>query len=185
MTGSLSHLPFPYNHIIMSLWITSIIYCVTSVPVQFVYRYYMIVLDQKLTTFQYLTFLAISTVVSISYGCVYGYIFWPDATSKALYPAQLALLEADPYYFRGIPEFFALDIFHWPLRILFSYASLIVFVCYGIIIYTCIKVWRKLNEYGSISSHAQRIHKQMTKTIILQVRERCLGNNDNKTSPDI
>ena len=106
-------------------------------------------------------------LAALSFAVFFGYVLWPE---KELHDAKALLLASDAYYFRTMPMFVVAEIQRWPLRLCFAHGYLLVTASYGITVWTSWKVWKKLKEEEAFFSAAtSRMHKQMTRTMILQV----------------
>ena len=149
------------------LWLFSLFWCVTSIPVQFVYRYFLIVREQTISKLQYILFLSIAIFGALSIATFNTYIIWPN---ENLLNEKRLLLEADIYYFRGVPMFLVTEIQRWSMKFAAGYVIFLVTASYSICIITSYKVWMKLKTHFFIcSAQTRRMHNQMTKTMILQV----------------
>uniref|UniRef100_A0A914PU27 Uncharacterized protein n=1 Tax=Panagrolaimus davidi TaxID=227884 RepID=A0A914PU27_9BILA len=169
ISGKAGGTSFPYTFIFMCLWVASLLLCTTFIPVQFIYRYYMVVHDKILTKFQYFCCCLLALFGALSYASSCIPVFWP---SEEKYIATMPLLQSDAYYYNGIPTYYAAHISQWPLMLHFIYAMFLVQVSYGITILSCIKVWKNLNNQTNdalvLSEQTKKMHRKMTKTIILQ-----------------
>uniref|UniRef100_A0AC34GY48 Uncharacterized protein n=1 Tax=Panagrolaimus sp. ES5 TaxID=591445 RepID=A0AC34GY48_9BILA len=97
---------------------------------------------------------------------MFGYVIWPN---KEYYEIMENLLKADNLYFNGIPKFVVAQIQQWPLIICFVFGYFLVTVSYVITVTACVKVWKKLkSQQANFSEETRRLHKQMTKTMIMQ-----------------
>ena len=129
----------------------------------------MIVRGKTLSIWQYLTLISIAILGALSFAAIFGATVWPE---KVLHDAKAVLLESDIYYFRGLPMFMVAEIQRWPLRLCFAYGYFLVTLSYGISVFTSWKVWKQLkNQELFFSPQTRKMHNQMTKTLILQVRK--------------
>ena len=166
-SDTLKTLGFPYNFVGLIFWIFTLFYCVSSLPVQFIYRYHIIVRDKALSKSQYFLLLLISFLGSAIVAIFTGFVLSPN---ENLHKEKSLLLENDIYYFREIPTFLVAEIQGWPLCLDFGLSYLLVGVSYGIVIYSSWRVWRTLKSHVLVfSPQTRRMHNQMTKTMILQV----------------
>jgi len=172
MIGPLDSVPIPYNNLPICLWVFSLFYCLTGIPVQFVYRYILIVKGTKVTFIHYCLLLASALVGALIYASWTVYTFWHDETR---WQKAKILLEADSNYNDSIPKFVVASIDEWPLRILFFYAYFLVSVVYGIVIFCNMKVWSHLKTMESqMTVQVRDAHRQITTTLIFQAIIPCV-----------
>uniref|UniRef100_A0AC35GF46 Uncharacterized protein n=1 Tax=Panagrolaimus sp. PS1159 TaxID=55785 RepID=A0AC35GF46_9BILA len=97
---------------------------------------------------------------------MFGYVIWPN---PEYYKKMENLLKLDNLYFKGIPKFVVAEIQQWPLYVSFGFAYFLVTTSYVITVMACVKVWKKLKtQSANFSEETRRLHKQMTKTMIMQ-----------------
>uniref|UniRef100_A0AC34FKQ0 Uncharacterized protein n=1 Tax=Panagrolaimus sp. ES5 TaxID=591445 RepID=A0AC34FKQ0_9BILA len=120
-----------------------------------------------LNIFGYLALLIVAVFGALSFSLHFAVVAWPNEKTCNI---ATALLEEDIFYFRGVPKFMTAFIQEWPLRINFAYGNFVVFVSYGITVYTSWKVWKKLKDQSTnFSAETRKLHSQMTKTLVVQV----------------
>ena len=147
-------------------------YCLTGVPVQFIYRYVLIVKGSKVTFFHYFLLLFSALTAALIYASWTVYTFWHN---ESHWQAAKVLLEADSNYNNSLPNFVVASIDEWPLRILFIYAYVLVCVVYGIVIFSNMKVWHHLkNMESQMTVQIRDAHRQITTTLILQAIIPCV-----------
>ena len=167
MTGTFGHISSPYNNYLICFWIFGLYLCVTSLPVQFVYRYFLIVKGAKVTERQYIGMLLASLIPPLIHVCYSFYTFWPEEPE---FSQKQKMLEEDAFYFRDTPSFVTADIRHWQLSGLFFYCYFLIFVSYAIVIWANYKVWKHLKLMEThMSVQTRDAHHQMTRTLIIQV----------------
>lgn len=160
-------MPHPFNCLAIMLWGAALFCCVTTIPAQFIYRYFIIVQGRQMTKLEYWTLIATSILVAFIHAATNSYVSWPDPET---YEAKAALLRADPYYYRGVPMFMVAEIQKWPLKIACAVGYCMVMISYTATIWPFYKVWKKMKtEAIHFSAATKRMHNQMTKTMILQV----------------
>ncbi|KAE9554282.1 hypothetical protein FO519_002516 [Halicephalobus sp. NKZ332] len=172
MIGPLENITAPYNNLLICLWVFSLFYCLTGVPVQFVYRYILIVRASKVTFVHYFSLLISALLAALIYALwtVYTFLHNEPRWKKAS-----VLLQEDPNYSEGLPNFVVASIDEWPLRILFIYAYFLVCVVYIITIFSSTKVWRHLKSMeNQMTVQVQDAHRQITVTLFFQAIIPCV-----------
>lgn len=177
ITDAWGRVPVPYNCILSCIWVFALLFCITSLPVQFVFRYFLIVKNTRLTMKQYTGMLLTSFLLALSYTVYATFCLWPTEPS---YSSKAKLFESDKYYYKGIPNYVTSDIREWPLFGIYIYCYILMVVSYSIVVWTSFKVWKYLKSMqGHLASTVNDVNSQITKTLVMQV---CLGLWTSKTS---
>uniref|UniRef100_A0AC34QWH9 Uncharacterized protein n=1 Tax=Panagrolaimus sp. JU765 TaxID=591449 RepID=A0AC34QWH9_9BILA len=146
----------------------------TSVPVQFFYRYLMIVRRIEITVSQNVAMLFLAFIGALFYYLLAVFVFWPGPNAHS-YEPMAALLRQDPIYGENLPIFVVASIDEWRLRTLFSYAYFLTIVTYAIIIFASFSVWRYLkNMENEITIQIQDSNHQITRTLFIQAFIPCV-----------
>uniref|UniRef100_A0AC35GSI7 Opsin n=1 Tax=Panagrolaimus sp. PS1159 TaxID=55785 RepID=A0AC35GSI7_9BILA len=137
-----------------------------TLPVQFIYRYFLIVKNIKLSNKQYTILLLISLFFSSTYTGWCLFVVWPREPG---YSKMMKLLMADIYYSKEIPNFVTADISDWPLLANFVWVYVMAGAAYTVIIWSSFKVWAhlKINE-SHMSLATKDANHQISKTLIMQ-----------------
>uniref|UniRef100_A0A914PF95 Seven TM Receptor n=1 Tax=Panagrolaimus davidi TaxID=227884 RepID=A0A914PF95_9BILA len=165
-TGFFTNISTPWNNILIQLWVFSLFYCLTSLPVQFIYRYFLIVHEKTLSYFQYFGILAFSTIFALIYTVNDIVVFSYKEESREFLTKQLS---EDSFYYSGIPNFVVADIRSLELQIQFGYSYFLVATSYCIIFYANYKIYKKLSAMkNTMSVNTFKLQKQMTYTLLAQ-----------------
>ena len=165
MNGPFRHLPHPWNTILIDIWSYTLFLTVTGVPIQFIFRYCLVINGYKLTFLEHMILLVISFFMAFVYIFSWSVIHWPEP--EIIKRNTLLLLE-DPYYSSGVPSFVTAEIHRIDLQITFSYCYFTVILSYGIIIFTSIKVCKHIRNGTQLSEGLLDTHKQITCTLVVQ-----------------
>uniref|UniRef100_A0A7E4WDY2 G protein-coupled receptor n=1 Tax=Panagrellus redivivus TaxID=6233 RepID=A0A7E4WDY2_PANRE len=87
MDGVAKNLPQPWRFLAFDLWLFTIAFSMTSVPIEFMYRYSLIVKNSEFTLFKQLFCVAISCIVSLLFAFV-CYLMYYHYSSPYLHLAQ-------------------------------------------------------------------------------------------------
>ena len=152
---------------LIAVWMFSLSLELTNVPVQFVYRYYVISRKQQPSVFQYSMLLFLGILIAATYAAAFFYVFYPNDN---LIEEKVKLLKEDSYYFNEVPSFLVAEISNSRLQFLFGYNYVIVVVMYGIIIVSSWKVRKILRlQKDQLSIVTMDVHKQVRQTLLIQV----------------
>lgn len=167
MTSAFGPIKSPYSNLLIAFWVFALFYCVTSLPVQFIYRYYLVVKDKRINGKNYAFLVFIAFLSAFIYALMSFLLLWP---SKEVYAEKAKLLEADIYYYKDHLIFVTGDIRKWYSSIQAVYASFLTNASYITVSWTSFKVWKHLKLMRSnMSTQTREIHRQMTKALIMQV----------------
>lgn len=149
------------------LWVFSLFLILMSLPAQFIYRYFLIVQNVKLSNKQYTLSLIPSFFAAGSYAGYSIYVIWPR---EPLYSQNAYLLSIDSYFYKELPNFASANISDLSLINLAIYCYFISSVAYGVIIWFNYAVLKHLKQMEThMSPQLKDSNSQITRTLILQV----------------
>uniref|UniRef100_A0A914Q7U5 Uncharacterized protein n=2 Tax=Panagrolaimus davidi TaxID=227884 RepID=A0A914Q7U5_9BILA len=161
--------PWPISLIYIPLvyWIFGIILTLTTLPVQFVYRYFLLVKNINLSNKQYASLLSLSF---ISTGLYTIFAVLVMAPNEKTYREKGKLLTNDPYYPKTVLSgYVTSDIAEWPLFFEFLFCYSLAFISYIIIAWTSFKTWRYLKAMENhMTLQTREANRQITKTLFMQ-----------------
>ena len=165
LNGPLNNLPMPWGGYCIGLWVFSLFFCVTGLPIQFLFRYFLLIKEHLFTKREYFSLLFFSCLSALICPICWVHISW--VSSEDIYKKTM-LLNQDPYYYSGVTVFLSAEVWNLNLQCVFCYCYALVSLSYIIIIFTSIKVYKYLHNLKRLSSETMDIQKQITKILIVQ-----------------
>lgn len=165
MNGPFSYAEPPWSAIFIGIWVFALFLTVTGVPIQFIFRYALVIKLHKLKTLEYAVLFGISCFLAFLYSFCWTTVHWPHPDVTRV---KSELLAADAYYYAGIPSFLTAEIWRIDLQIVFSYCYSLVAASYGIIIFTSIKVYKHIAQSSNLPAEVLDVHRQITWTLMVQ-----------------
>lgn len=115
MAGAFRHTPHPYNYNLINLYIVGLFSCVLFLPIQFVFRYYIVCHNIVLSTRKYALLCCTSLFVAVAYTCLHAWTFMPRGNLQ-----QYAYIVDTPFWIDDTgkpPVFIAADIVSRPTAV--------------------------------------------------------------------
>uniref|UniRef100_A0A7E4UY99 G-protein coupled receptors family 1 profile domain-containing protein n=1 Tax=Panagrellus redivivus TaxID=6233 RepID=A0A7E4UY99_PANRE len=155
------------------VWVFGLFYSVTTCPVQFVYRYIVLINNKPVSKVFYVGMMLIAFLFALIYTilnyCSFRFLQNIDGT-------EYILLIKDPNYANGIPAFIVTDVGSALLKVHLAIGLVMVTVAYGIMLYTSGRMWHKLVGLRTqMSAHLFRMQRQLNFTLLLNATIPCLS----------
>ncbi|KAI6190574.1 hypothetical protein M3Y97_00133300 [Aphelenchoides bicaudatus] len=164
--GPLEHLEKPYTCLFWMLFLEGLLICIINVPLQFVYRYLMVVKNIQLSVWKYLGLFFVGFII-VTVHCTLGFfVFYP--TDQVIETHKHYLTE-DPIWMVDTPDFIVGDKHDIISLLHFLNCMLIINTSYAIVFWCSYKIWHALKLFQSNISRKKRdTQNQLTKILFIQ-----------------
>ncbi|KAH7717101.1 Protein Y9C9A.5 [Aphelenchoides avenae] len=167
MAGVFRHTPHPYNYNLINLYIVGLFSCVLFLPIQFVFRYYIVCHNKVLSTRKYALMCCTSLFVAVAYTCLHAWTFMPRGNLQAY-----AYIVDTPFWIDDTgkpPVFIAADIKDLRIVILVTACMVLSSLAYAVILVANSCVLRKLKHHQHQMSRGTReVQKQLGRVLRYQ-----------------
>lgn len=168
MRGTFSNIDSPYNLILISIWNFVLIFYISSLPIKYIYRYFVIVKDTKPTKRHYILILWFSFCLNIVYFSLNLYVLWPN---RFVVRTKTQLLRDDTFYDK-VPNFVVAEIDDFPLKIMLGYCCFLLIFCWALSLGVNFVVIKHLKSKKHLMSVLARdFHRQVSMFFVIEVRD--------------
>ncbi|KAI6185513.1 Serpentine receptor class delta-18 [Aphelenchoides besseyi] len=163
----LENIPQPYASMLHNLWMFGLLLSVVNVPVQFLFRYLILVKNRTLNGLELLGVISVPTVfiaIHCYYGATVAYLTSDEERIK-----MLPSLQNDPLWFNDVPIFSFGFVRNRAVQIDFCGTQGVVVISYIVIFWTGREIYNKLKSNEKIMSRATRLAQaQLTKILLIE-----------------
>ncbi|KAI6212903.1 7TM GPCR, serpentine receptor class j (Srj) family-containing protein [Aphelenchoides besseyi] len=161
------NIPQPYASYMHNLWMFGLLLSVVNVPVQFLFRYLILVKNKTLNGLELLGVMLVPAVL-IAIHCYYGATVAYSITDEER-NELLPSLQNDPLWFHDVPVFSHGFVKNRPVQIDFCGTQGVVVISYIVIFWTGRAIYNKLKSSEKIMSRPTRLAQaQLTKILLIE-----------------